>query len=98
MDSISKKFSFLKDYLPNSNLWTKKNIINLLLVGIALLVIPFGAKLVSQQQIFQSRAAEPGEVKFIKGEGVDCDNAGKCVTTGNTVQLELRSPFGGPKP
>lgn len=84
--------------LTRSETVSRKNLISLLLVGIALFVIPFGVKLVSQQQIFKSRAAEPGEVKFIKGEGVDCDDQGKCVTTGNTVQLELRSPFGPPAP
>lgn len=80
-----------------NKLLTRKNIITFLLVGIMLLVIPVGVQLIQQQQTLKSKAASEASINF-SGEGVECDEAGNCTTTSDTIQIELNSPFGPPAP
>lgn len=77
---------------------TKQNIIKLLLVGILLLAIPFSISLLSKTQIFKSKAAaEP--ITFKQSETLKCDSSGQnCTSTGENIELELRSPLGAPAP
>ncbi|MBU1000411.1 hypothetical protein KKE78_03405 [Patescibacteria group bacterium] len=72
----------------------KKNLANLLLLGILILGLPMGVSLVRQQQIIiQSRAtAEP--IRFT-GEGVTYNDTNKIWTATSTqVSLVLTSPLG----
>ncbi|MFH0937267.1 MAG: hypothetical protein V1808_03155 [Candidatus Daviesbacteria bacterium] len=89
--------SFLSPALEGSEdkLWSKKNIITFLLVGIGLLVIPFGVKLAEQQTFLRIRAAG-NEITF-SGDTVKCDASGNnCTTSSEEVLVELRSPLGPP--
>lgn len=79
-------------------LLNKKNLLGLLVIGILVLVIPFGVKLVREQTALRSKASTDA-VKFVTGEstGIECDsNGGNCRTTSETVELELTSPLGEP--
>lgn len=75
----------------NPSVLNKKNIITLLIIGIMLLVIPAGVKLVSQTQLFRSRAA--ADPITFTGDSVSAD---KRTTSSTTVTVELRSPLGPP--
>lgn len=76
--------------------FSRKNIITFLLVGISLLVIPVGVKLVQEQQVLKSKATG-NEVVFVPKEGVvECSKSGECVTKDIKVEVNLTSPFGEP--
>lgn len=77
----------------NNRLLNKKNIITLLIVGIMLLVIPAGVRLISEQQVLKSRAAV--DPLTFTGPDVSVD---KTTTSNTTVSVELRSPLGPPVP
>lgn len=77
----------------NTSILNKKNIITLLIVGIMLLVIPAGVRLMSEQQLFKSKAA--ADPITFTGPNVSSD---KKTTTSTTVTVELRSPLGLPVP
>ncbi len=72
----------------------RKNVLTALMVVAAILIIPFGVKLIQQQQELKSKAANDS-IQFA-GDSVKCDTAGKCTTTSKTVQVQLRSPLGPP--
>lgn len=74
---------------------SKKKILAMLAVAILLLAIPFGVKLVQQQQEIRSKASASNPINFI-GEEVKCEASG-CTTKSSTVKVELTSPFGPPE-
>jgi len=76
---------------------SKRNIITFLIIGILLLAIPVGVKLVQEQQLLKSKATGT-EIQFVPDDNVSCDSGGNCATTDPTVQIELRSPLGPPQP
>ena len=80
----------------DNNIFSKKNIISLLLLAILIVAIPLGVKLAQQQQILKSKAADAPRIQF-SGTGVDCSKP-DCTTTSPTVDLELTSSLGAPKP
>lgn len=69
---MDELISFLKD---------KRNLINLLTLGIIVLALPIGVNLVRQQQIFTSRAAS-GSVEFLTKEkgGPSASDGTSCVS------------------
>lgn len=72
----------------------KKNLINLLLLGILVLALPIGINLVRQQQILKSRAvADP--IVFA-GDNVEQKSDGTWVAKDPKISLELTSPLGPP--
>ncbi len=73
------------DYFKN-----KKNLINLLVLGILILAIPLGVNL--RQQIIKSRAVED-PIKFT-GDNVRQKTDGTWVTKSSQISLELTSSFG----
>ena len=76
-----------RDYFRN-----KKNLTNLLLLGIVMLALPLGVGLVRQQQILRSRAvADP--ITFSGANVVQKD--GKWYATKPHITVELTSPLGG---
>lgn len=74
------------------NIWSKKNIISLLFVGILFLAIPIGVQLVERQQRFSARAAS--EAVTFSGD-VKC-SGNECTTKSPTVNFNLKSPIGPP--
>src|SRR3990167_2791342 len=76
---------------------SKKVLINLLVLGILVLALPLGIKLIREQQIIKSRATEQPPVKFIEGENTFQRN-GQWMATRPQVTLELTSPLGPPEP
>ncbi|EKD84797.1 MAG: hypothetical protein ACD_38C00158G0006 [uncultured bacterium] len=72
---------------------SKKNLVNLLLLGIMILALPLTVKVVREQQIVQSRAVNPPIV--FKGDNVS-QKDGKWVASKPQITLELTSPFGPP--
>lgn len=89
--SITRLFNFQQ---TEEGLFSKKNIITMLVIGIAVLIIPAAYRLLQEAQIFQSRAA--GEVVTFVGDNISKDSAGNITTTTSTVGIELRSPLGPP--
>src|SRR3990172_9539806 len=76
------------DFLKN-----KKNLINLLLLGILVLALPLGVDLIRKQQIIKSRAiADP--IVFV-GDNVE-QKDGKWIAKDPQISLELTSPLGPP--
>lgn len=74
----------------------KKNVINLLILGILILGIPLGVNLVRTQQIIKSRAAvDP--ITFT-GPNVRQKGNGAWVATKPQIELQLTSPLGPPAP
>lgn len=71
----------------------KKNLVNLLLLGILVLALPLGVNLIRQQQIIKSRAAVAA-ITF-KGSNVEQKN-GSMVALKPQISLELTSPLGPP--
>ena len=74
----------------NSELFTKKNIITLLIVCIMLLIIPVGVKLAQEQQQLRSQAADKADIITFTGPNVSAD---KATTTSPEVEIELRAPW-----
>lgn len=72
-------------------LLSKKNIIAFLVVGILLLAVPVGVRLVKEQQFLRSRAAG-FEIRF-SGDSVTQDSQGNYTTSDPTVDIDL---YGGP--
>jgi len=71
----------------------KKNLINLLLLGILVLALPLGVDLIRKQQIIKSRAiADP--IVFV-GDNVE-QKDGKWIAKDPQISLELTSPLGPP--
>lgn len=89
------KFPSYLSMNENNNFLSKRNLVSFLLVGIGLLVIPFSVKMVQQQQLLKSKAAGD-EVTFSGPNIEDCDAPGGKCATSDTIQVELRSPFGPP--
>lgn len=75
----------------------RKTVISLLIIGILLLAIPLGLRLLQNQQIIKSRAAA-GPIIF-QGINVSVQNARQVFRLDDqgtpTVGLTLTSPFGG---
>ncbi len=71
----------------------KKHLISLLLLGILIIALPLGIKLVSQQKIIQSRATNPPIV--FKGNNVVQRN-GQWIAIKPQISLELTSALGAP--
>lgn len=82
-------------FQPENKLFSKKNILALVLVGILLLTIPFIVTYLKQTQILKSRAT--ADIIF-EGEGVSGCDSGDCQTTSSTVSVRLQSPLGPPAP
>lgn len=81
-----------------NQIFTKKNILSFLVIGILLLSIPFGVKLALEQTQLRSKAANT-EITFVPGDTVKCTTTNSvetCTTTSDTVPIELRSPLGPP--
>ncbi len=78
-----------------SSFFSKKNVMSLLMVGIMLLVIPVGVKLLQKTQIFKTRAST-NVISFVPGPYLACTDAEgqNCTTSLNMVAVELRSPAG----
>lgn len=82
---------------------TKKYLSTFLLLGIFALAIPLTVNLLKQQQLLRSRAAEEPPIVY-KGESVKVNTSlpvtdpAYYTTTDPTVQVELRSPLGDPRP
>src|SRR3990167_3919794 len=80
-----------------SEFLNKKNIINLLLLGIMVLAIPITVRLVRLQQVLFSRAAE-AKVEFLTKEfgGTDCviNRGGKQVAVCKDLTVRLAAPTG----
>lgn len=76
-------------------LFTRKNVISFLLVGILVLAIPFATRLVQFRESLKIMAGSL-EITFT-GDDVDC-SAGddKCVTKSDIVEVEFNSPLGEP--
>lgn len=71
----------------------KKNLVNLLILGILILALPLGIKLIQQQQIIKSRA----EIEPITFTGPNVEQRGsEWVATKPQIQLKITSPLGGP--
>ncbi|KKR81268.1 MAG: hypothetical protein UU73_C0003G0168 [Candidatus Daviesbacteria bacterium GW2011_GWA1_41_61] len=82
---------------------TKNNLIAFLLLGIFALSIPLTVSLLKEQQRLRSKAAEEPPIVF-KGDSVKVNSTlpitdpAYYTTTDPTVQVELRSPLGDPRP
>lgn len=75
--------------------WNRKNILGFLAVGILLLAIPFGIKLLEQTTFLKSRAGGGG-VTFAGDNIVDCPSySGPCAKD-SKVTIQFTSPFGPP--
>lgn len=83
----------------------KRNIIALILLLLLMVGIFVGVRLARERQQPKSKAAETDPVHFIPSDKVTftpqgqsgCNNPGGCYTTTDpTVQVQLRSPLGGP--
>ncbi len=68
----------------------KRGIANLLVLGILVLSLPLGIRLIRQQQIFSSKAATQNVV--IGGAGVQTRSDGKKVTASTSIQVTLYAP------
>jgi len=77
----------------NKSILNKKNIISLLIIGIMVLVIPAGVRMVGEQQLLRSKAA--AEPITFTGNSVSPD---KRTTSSTFLTVELRSPMGPPVP
>lgn len=76
------------DYFKN-----KKNLSNLLIMGILILAVPIGVTLIRQQQILKSRATNP-PITFVEKPNVTTKNPdGSWKTTSTTVSLLLSAPY-----
>lgn len=80
--------------MDTSQIFTKRNIIGLVLLVALAIAIPFAINLLQKQTVLKSKASEAAvnEIKFT-GTGVTCDATGKCTSTSDKVDLELRSPW-----
>ncbi|OGE20503.1 hypothetical protein A3A14_00710 [Candidatus Daviesbacteria bacterium RIFCSPLOWO2_01_FULL_43_38] len=79
-----------QSYPTEKKLFSRKNIIALLAVGILFLSVPFAVKLVQEQQELRSKASG-GDVINFTGPGVEC-KGNECTTTEATINIELRAP------
>ncbi|MEK7617166.1 MAG: hypothetical protein AAB414_03860 [Patescibacteria group bacterium] len=81
-----------------AQIFTKKNILNLLILGIMVLAIPLSINLIRQQQILKSRAAST-DIKFLTKDdpgGTDCvkSRGGKFVATCADIKVRITAPTG----
>lgn len=86
------QFEEIKDQVSK-----KKKIFASLALGVLVLAIPFGVRLIQQQQELRSMAGGETPIEFVKDKNVTCDAQGNCTTTSQTVQVNLRSRL-GPQP
>lgn len=75
-------------------LFSKKNIITFLLIGILLAAIPVAVRLAQQQQQLKSRAGGGPDVTFVTNDKVKVDSGGNFTTTTPDIQVQVTSPFG----
>ena len=77
-----------------SEVLSKKNIIALVLLIVLAIAIPLAINLLQRQTQLKSKASEvaTSEIRFT-GTNVTCDATGKCTSTGDKVDVELRSPW-----
>lgn len=75
------------------SLFSKRNIIGILLIAIMLLAIPVAVRLAQEQQQLRSQAAGEGDIIFT-GTSVKQDSTGNFTTTSPDVQIKVTSPFG----
>lgn len=73
---------------------TKKNLTSLLLLGIIILGLPIGIRLLKQQQILKSRAQREDPIVFVPSETLFQQTDGKWVTTRSNISFKITSPFG----
>lgn len=77
----------------DNNLFTKRNIIALVVLVVLAVAIPIGLRLVQQQQQLRSRASTTtGGVQFVQDGNTTCDPDRNCTTTSDTVQIQLNPP------
>lgn len=95
-------FIFEDDSSSGKGWRSRRNIISFLLIGILMLAIPFGVRLVEQRQQVRSKATLSNEdaIKF-SGSGANCTTSAggdqpSCAATANTLDIDLTSPFGPP--
>jgi len=74
-------------------LFSKKNIITFLIIGILLASIPVGVRLAQEQQQLKSKAAALN-VSFPTSNSLKQDNSGNFTTTSPEIQIRVASPFG----
>lgn len=82
--------------VENSELFTRRNLIALVLLAVLLLIIPFGVNLVREQQILRSRASVDGIVEFKNGNGsaiTETENSLPLVHE-RGIQVVLQDPRG----
>ena len=84
----------------NDFLKSKKNIINLLILGILILALPLGINLIQKQQILKGRAVSSAEgLEFVEEEGI-LERRGNTFVLKEDAQgkikLKLTSPLGPP--
>lgn len=82
----------------SSLLRDKKNLISLLILGIIILSLPIGIKLLQEQRIIKSKAVNPAiVVKDLEGNALP-EKDGIPYTPSTSVQLEITSPLGPASP
>src|ERR1035437_10093471 len=74
----------------------KKNLVNLLILGILILAIPFGLNLLKKQQIIKSRATGDPIIFVAAPPNVYQKPDGSWVTKVATVSMHITSPLGSP--
>lgn len=84
----------MEPYQPSGiNLFSKRNIISFLVIGIMLAAIPVAVRLVKEQQQLKSKAASTAGIIFT-GDKVKQDSSGNYTTTSPDLQIKVTSPFG----
>ncbi len=79
----------------DSSVFSKRNVVVAVILVVMAIAIPIGMNLLQKTTQLKSKASEvasDNQIKF-KGTGVNCDAAGKCTTSSDKVDLELRSPW-----
>ncbi|MDO8618717.1 MAG: hypothetical protein Q7R49_02095 [Candidatus Daviesbacteria bacterium] len=75
------------------NLFSKKNIITFLLIGIMLAAIPVAVRLVQEQQQLESKAGGGANVSFVTSSTLKQDSSGNFTTTSPDINVRVASPF-----
>lgn len=73
----------------------RKDIISFIVLGLLIIAIPIGIKLLQNQQILKSKAAT--EKIIFSGTGVNCSGT-TCTTTSPTIDIGVSSTLGLPQP
>lgn len=82
------------DWLQDE-IFSKKNIIYILVLGITILAIPLGVQFVQNQQATQLQSQAAGDEITFPGLREDA-TTGNPVTSDPNVRVQLKSPFGPP--